>query len=371
MDRKPKGISGDCVLADGFSGTYEAIQTMLQAGHRRIGFVSGPLGYTTSDERLAGYVRALEKNGVAVEQTLIKEGIPTFENGYSFARQLIKEQQVTALFVANNMMTLGAMGFLQDAKVRIPEEVAVIGFDDYDWTRITNPPLSVIKQPAYELGRRAAEIMLHRSTALKRLPFRSIGYPPNWCSGVLLGRVWPKVIDYVTWEQPSEEDTCEDQRTSSAVSKIKHCLDHSLPKYCEELGALPVSASYRDYIIVFKYLPMYGVTIAFKNFNPALGIQGSPWVGLRHFERFFNSFRFWDLLKNTLGLSVFQLVASFPIPILVALMLNQVRHKGYKKFVQTVIYAPHFISTVVLVGIMFVFLSPSSGIVNKAIELWR
>jgi len=124
------------------------------------------------------------------------------------------------------------------------------------------------------------------------------------------------------------------------------------------------------YIIVFKYLPMYGVTIAFKNFNPALGIQGSPWVGLRHFERFFNSFRFWDLLKNTLGLSVFQLVASFPIPILVALMLNQVRHKGYKKFVQTVIYAPHFISTVVLVGIMFVFLSPSSGIVNKAIELF-
>lgn len=123
------------------------------------------------------------------------------------------------------------------------------------------------------------------------------------------------------------------------------------------------------YIIVFKYLPMYGVTIAFKNFNPALGIQGSPWVGLRHFERFFNSYWFHDLLRNTLALSVFQLVASFPMPIIVALMLNQVRHKRYKKVVQTVIYAPHFISTVVLVGIMFVFLSPSSGIVNKAIEL--
>ena len=177
VDRKPKGISGDCVLADGFSGTYEAIQIMLQAGHRRIGFVSGPLGYTTSDERLAGYVRALEKNGVAVEQTLIKEGIPTFENGYSFARQLIKEQQVTALFVANNMMTLGAMGFLQDAKVRIPEEVAVIGFDDYDWTRITNPPLSVIKQPAYELGRRAAEIMLHRINSPKKAAFQEYRLP--------------------------------------------------------------------------------------------------------------------------------------------------------------------------------------------------
>ena len=123
------------------------------------------------------------------------------------------------------------------------------------------------------------------------------------------------------------------------------------------------------YIIVFKYLPMYGVTIAFKNFNPALGIQGSPWVGLRHFERFFNSYWFHDLLRNTLALSVFQLVASFPMPIIVALMLNQVRHKRYKKVVQTVIYAPHFISTVVLAGIMFVFLSPSSGIVNKAIEL--
>lgn len=119
--------------------------------------------------------------------------------------------------------------------------------------------------------------------------------------------------------------------------------------------------------LVFRYYPMYGVQIAFKDFRASKGIWGSEWAGFEHFQRFFEAYNFWPIMENTLLLSVYSLVFSFPVPILVALMLNQMMAKRYKKFVQTVIYAPHFISTVVLVGMMSVFLSPNSGIVNHII----
>ncbi|MCM8711213.1 ABC transporter permease subunit [Clostridium sp. SYSU_GA19001] len=122
------------------------------------------------------------------------------------------------------------------------------------------------------------------------------------------------------------------------------------------------------YFIVFKYIPMYGILMAFKDFMPSKGIIGSPWVGFKHFNRFFNSFQFVTLIKNTVSLSVIQMVVTFPIPIIIALMLNQLTREKVKKFIQTVIYAPYFISTVVLVGMMQIFLSPSSGFINKIIQ---
>lgn len=128
------------------------------------------------------------------------------------------------------------------------------------------------------------------------------------------------------------------------------------------LIALPVA-----YFIIFKYIPMYGVTIAFKDFSPANGIWGSPWVGFDHFMTFFKSYNFEQILRNTIVLSLLLLLIAFPIPILVALMLNQVAQQRIKKFIQTSIYAPYFISTVVLIGMVFVFLSPNSGIVNHII----
>ncbi|MDD6033237.1 MAG: ABC transporter permease subunit [Oscillospiraceae bacterium] len=118
------------------------------------------------------------------------------------------------------------------------------------------------------------------------------------------------------------------------------------------------------YLFIFAYLPIYGVQIAFKDYNVALGIEGSPWVGFANFERFFRSYQFWNILKNTLILSFYSLIAGFPIPIILALMITQVQREGFKKFVQTVTYAPHFISEVVVVGMLFLVLSPSSGIVN-------
>ncbi|MFS0776131.1 ABC transporter permease subunit [Neobacillus sp. 3P2-tot-E-2] len=123
------------------------------------------------------------------------------------------------------------------------------------------------------------------------------------------------------------------------------------------------------YFIVFHYLPMYGILIAFKDFVATKGILGSPWVGFKHFERFFESFQFWTLIKNTLGLSVVQLIVGFPLPIFLALMLNQIRSEKYKRFVQTVVYAPHFISVVVLAGMIFVFFS-NNGLINNIILLF-
>lgn len=123
------------------------------------------------------------------------------------------------------------------------------------------------------------------------------------------------------------------------------------------------------YFLVFHYQPMYGIQLAFKDYKPLEGITGSPWLGFDHFERFFNSYQFGRLIKNTLGLSVYQLVAGFPIPIILALMLNTVNNKLGKKFVQTVTYIPHFISVVVLVGMLNVFLSPNSGLFNTLLGL--
>ncbi len=122
------------------------------------------------------------------------------------------------------------------------------------------------------------------------------------------------------------------------------------------------------YALIFLYAPMGGVLIAFKDYSPVKGIIGSPWVGLKYFMKFFNAYNFNQIFFNTLSLSVYNLIAQFPIPILFALLLNQMRQRRFRKVVQTVSYAPHFISMVVLVGMLNVFLSPSTGIVNILIK---
>lgn len=115
-------------------------------------------------------------------------------------------------------------------------------------------------------------------------------------------------------------------------------------------------------VLVFSYFPMYGVIIAFKNFKPALGIFGSKWVGFDNFTRFFSSYQFWDILKNTLVISIYSLIATFPAPIILAIMINQIKNSKYKKTLQTITYMPHFISTVVVCGMLTLFLNPSTGL---------
>ena len=122
------------------------------------------------------------------------------------------------------------------------------------------------------------------------------------------------------------------------------------------------------YILIFAYQPMYGALIAFKDFNPRLGIMKSPWAGFKYFQQFFQTSIFSKTLINTILLSVFNLLWSFPIPIIFALLLNQVRNKRFKAFIQTVTYAPNFISVVVLVGMVTLFLAPGSGFLTGVFQ---
>ena len=123
------------------------------------------------------------------------------------------------------------------------------------------------------------------------------------------------------------------------------------------------------YFLIFAYKPMYGIIIAFKNYSMRKGIMGSPWIGFGNFERLFSSYWFPIILKNTLTLSGLTLILGFPIPILLALILNEVQTSRFRKGFQTISYAPHFISTVVLCGMLTLFLSPSSGVINRFITM--
>jgi putative aldouronate transport system permease protein len=124
-------------------------------------------------------------------------------------------------------------------------------------------------------------------------------------------------------------------------------------------------------IFIFNYIPMYGVSMAFQDFSIAPGKMyfGSPFVGFKHFMRFFNSYNSVEIIKNTVLLSLYSMLWSFPVPIILAMMLNQISHQRYKRFVQTVTYLPYFISTVVMVGIVFLFLSPSRGVYGAVLQL--
>ena len=122
------------------------------------------------------------------------------------------------------------------------------------------------------------------------------------------------------------------------------------------------------FIIVFHYVPMYGAQIAFKEFMAVRGIWGSPWVGFAQFQRFFRAYQFRRVMLNTLEISLYSLVAGFPIPIILAVALNSTRMIAFKRVVQMTTYAPYFISTVVMVGIIIQFLSPRFGMVNRAIQ---
>ncbi|MBO9609744.1 MAG: sugar ABC transporter permease [Paenibacillaceae bacterium] len=118
------------------------------------------------------------------------------------------------------------------------------------------------------------------------------------------------------------------------------------------------------YFVIFKYLPMWGVLIAFQDYQVFRGFLHSDWVGLKHFERFFTDSAFWMLFRNTLLLAVYNLVFFFPMPIFIALLLHGIGKKLFKRTVQTIIYIPHFISWVVVVGIAYIFFTTEGGVVN-------
>jgi len=121
------------------------------------------------------------------------------------------------------------------------------------------------------------------------------------------------------------------------------------------------------YYVIFRYAPMLGLSIAFKDYNAFLGFDKSPWVGFKYFNQFFNSIYLWRLVRNTLLINLYDLVFNFPAAIILALMLNEVQNRRFKKVTQTITYLPYFVSSVVIASMVVQFLSPSSGIVNNLI----
>ena len=119
---------------------------------------------------------------------------------------------------------------------------------------------------------------------------------------------------------------------------------------------------------LFTYYPMYGIVIAFKNFTPAEGIMGSSWAGLKYFKQYFNSYQFGLTIKNTIIISLYTIAVTFPLPVIMGLLVNQMKAQKFKKFFQVSTYLPHFISTVVMCGMIMLFLSPSSGIIAKLLS---
>jgi len=149
-----------------------------------------------------------------------------------------------------------------------------------------------------------------------------------------------------------------------ALSRKKKLLPKILINWQLYLFVLPVVV----YLIVFRYVPLYGIQIAFKNYRATQGIWGSAWIGFENFTRFFKSYYFVTVLRNTFSITLMSLILGFPAPIILALSLNEISHSGYKKTIQTVTFAPHFISTVVICGMLVIFLNPTSGIVNHLLE---
>ncbi|GAB2532177.1 ABC transporter permease [Gracilibacillus alcaliphilus] len=122
-------------------------------------------------------------------------------------------------------------------------------------------------------------------------------------------------------------------------------------------------------LICFFYIPLYGIVIAFKDYSPALGFWGSPWVGFKHFIQFFNSYQFDLTIKNTLTIGLYSILVGFPLPIALAILCNQIRVGMFKKVFQVTTYLPHFISTMVMCGMILIFLSPSNGLFANLLSL--
>lgn len=149
------------VVVDDEQGAYQATQHLLRLGHRRIGIIMGKTGISTTDNRRAGYEAALRDAGVALDSSLMVHGQSTLEGGVLASRALLSIKPLpTAIFATNNLMTVGLFLALKEFKLRCPEDVAVVGFDDVVWLSAFKPTLTTVAQPSYELGRQAAELLL-------------------------------------------------------------------------------------------------------------------------------------------------------------------------------------------------------------------
>ncbi len=163
LDRNLADINIDTVKVDNVRGAYDAVKHMIDLGYRRIGIIIASNEITTGRERYQGYVNALNDAGIPIENKLVKNGDSRTESGHRLTHELINSAQPPeAIFTGNNMVTLGALRALREAGKQIPEDIALIGFDDMPWSGELCPPLTAVSQPTYELGQEAVALLLRR-----------------------------------------------------------------------------------------------------------------------------------------------------------------------------------------------------------------
>lgn len=171
VDRSHGKVKTDLVEVDNHQGAFEAVRHLIERGHKSIALIEGRTQVSTSRERRRGYLDALAAHAIAPRKELMRTGDFKQESGRILTNELLDlRKPPTALFVCNNLMTVGALGALHQRGVRIPSEVALVGFDDLPWAEALDPPPTVVRQPAYEVGRQAMELLLKRIMAPDRPP---------------------------------------------------------------------------------------------------------------------------------------------------------------------------------------------------------
>lgn len=163
IDRLIQDLKVDTVTVDNVGGSYEAVKRLLELGHRRIGIICGIKGVYTTMQRFKGYQKALEEFGLKIDEELVVYRDSKEEGGITGARQLLSlDEPPTAIFTTNNLMTLGCFEEMYRQDVVIPDDIAIIGFDDMSWASALNPPLTAVRQPSYQLGTTATELLVKR-----------------------------------------------------------------------------------------------------------------------------------------------------------------------------------------------------------------
>jgi DNA-binding LacI/PurR family transcriptional regulator len=179
LDRRTDKFETDAVTIDNIGGAYLAVKHLIDLGYQRIGMIGGSPHLTTGRERYEGYRKALHAAGMKVDEKLIKVGNFKTDTGYALAKEFISSPQPPrAIFVANNLMTLGTLRALREHGIRIPQEIALVGFDDMPWSSELCPPLTAVSQPTYELGQETVQLLLRR-LADSDAPIRTVTLQPR------------------------------------------------------------------------------------------------------------------------------------------------------------------------------------------------
>lgn len=180
VDRSLVHLGVDSVLTDNVAGAYQAVGHLLALGHRRIGIVTGIPRITSTDQRLAGYAQALAERGLPTDPALVRPSDSTIAGGERDAAALLdRPDRPTALFATNNQMTIGALRAIQARGLRCPEDIALVGFDDFEWADVFRPRLTTVRQPVYALGRAVARLLVRRIEGQRTGPAREVVLPPT------------------------------------------------------------------------------------------------------------------------------------------------------------------------------------------------